>query len=266
LKSRLILRAGGAYQSNETCQCETEVIGRADHHLLRSVYGEENTMLKKFVAAMMVLTCVAVVSADTLIDVALVPVDLSGAAGYTDYSVPPGPWAAAGYRCFDLKVTVKTATDSWTTASADANISVNGTFWNHPNGGDKQPNVNNFPFFGLTRFDSFYCSAEEWPNPDLDTNADATSFAPGSPSASTTTHRAAEWYSDPLAPTAYGGTYTIARYTLLPTGTGVLRVTGNTYVASTGGNPHAYDVQVTFPEPGSMALLALGGLALIRRR
>ena len=221
-------------------------------------------MLKKFVATMMVLSCVAVVMADAEIDVALVPVDTSAAAGYTDVAVDPATWVAAGYLCYDLQVTVHGSTDSWTTASGNATM-TGGEFWNHPSGGDTQPNTNNFAYFGLMRFDSFWCSAEEWPNPDLNTGANATTFAPGSPSVQTATQRNAEWYSDPLDPTAYGGTYTIARYTFLPTGSWSLTVSGNTYVASTGGNPHPYSVTVT-PEPASLALLALGGLAFFRRR
>ena len=38
--------------------------------------------------------------------------------------------------------------------------------------------------------------------------------------------------------------------------------------ANTGGTlfPYSWDVMVCIPEPGSLALWALGGLALLRRR
>ena len=219
-------------------------------------------MFKLFLTIAVVLSGVASASADAYIDVFFVPVDTSAAAGYTDVAVNVADWVAAGYLCFDLKVRVHGANDSWTAASCSV-VLTNATFWNHPSGGDTQPNTNNFGYFGLSRFDSFWCSPEEWPNPDLNTSANATSFAPGSPSVQTATQRTAEWYSDPLDPTAHGGTYTIARYTFLPAAGWNLTVSGNNYVASTGGTPHPFG---TPAEPSGLLLLALGGPALLRRR
>jgi MYXO-CTERM domain-containing protein len=212
------------------------------------------------VTAVFMVFCLAGFASAGTIDVSLVPVDTSAAGTYTDLTVNPAQWAAAGYQCYDLQITV--TDDTWTTASCEA-VLEGATFWNHPNGSEKEPSAGMFPYFGLLRYDSFWTTTEEWPNPDLNPAADATTFAPGSPLAATSTHRKAEWYVDPLLPRAYGGVYTIARFTILPTSPDWrLYMWGGTYLASTGGDPHPYAV----PEPSGLGLLILGGLALLRRR
>ena len=193
-----------------------------------------------------------------------VPVDLSHVHLLTDGIVDPGDWLDGGVFCFDLQITV--VDDRWTAASCDMNLIGDVEFWEHPVGGDTQPSIGMLEICGLLRFDSFYCSTEEWPNPILESSANATIFAPGSPQIQTATRRKAEWYTDPSEPNAGAGTYTIARYTVHH-GWNPFEVwgSGTVYLASTGGLPWEFTI-APFPEPGALALMALGGVALIRRR
>ena len=216
-------------------------------------------MFKKFLATVSVMCLVVAASAGT-IEVSLAAVDTSDAAGLTDIAVDPAAWAAAGYVVYDLVVTVA-GDDRWTTAFGEADL-TGGAFWEHPEGGNlgEPPSA----YFQLTKYDSFWTSSEEFPNTDIDPSKQATVFAPGSPILMDATNRDAEWYADPEEPNVGDGAYTIARYTFLPSRAWELCVAGNVYLASTGGLEYPYDVCV--PEPGSLGLLALGALGLIRRR
>jgi hypothetical protein len=220
-------------------------------------------MFKKFLAAASVMSLVAVASAGT-ITVDLVPVTIVQPA--MDLAVDIPTWMAAGYKVYDLQVTVDNAggpADEWTAASGYAHL-TNGAFWEHPVGTDLPPSPALFAAYGLLAYDSFWTSPEDWPNPD--TGGMDMSFAPGSPIQKTATDRDAEWYVNPEDPSAGAGTWTIARYCFLPSGAWELCVSGNTYLALTGGDPYPYSVCVEIPEPGSLGLLALGALGLIRRR
>ena len=213
-------------------------------------------MLKKFIATLSVVAFVAAASAGT-ITVSLQEVPI--VAG-SDALVPNG---LDGYVCVDLKVTM--TDDIWTTAGADATL-TNGTFWEHPAGQDIQPQDLFLGLYGYLKYDSFWTTSEEFPNTNLDPDAQATNFAPGNPSVKNATHRVAEWYVDPESPAApNNGVFTIARYTFLPGASPELHVIGTVFIESLGGTEIPYDVIWT-PEPASLSLLALGGLALIRRR
>jgi hypothetical protein len=164
-----------------------------------------------------------------------------------------------------------------------------GTFWDHPTGGVLPPNPALFAAYGLMEYDGFWTCPEDWPNTDLDPTTYATSFAPGSPTVNPCV-RFAEWYTDPEEPNVDGGLWTIARYnytldcSICPCPPGMecvdyptefdvccwLIIEGDLYYASTGGLPWPYSLAIPvcwcIPEPGSLGLLALGALALIRRR
>jgi hypothetical protein len=227
-----------------------------------------------------------------------------GTAGYAevayerpaqDFAYDIDTYEGEGHRVVDLTVNVDDG-DKWTTAYAAAYFECAfdpmvccGTFWEHPEGGDTQAGVNT-NFFGLTAFDSFWTCSEEYPNADADPEKNATTFAPGSPIAKEDCLREAEWYVDPEDPEVDGGLWVLARYnftvdcSLCPCPPGMecvdyptdfdvccwLMIEGDMYYASTGGEAWPYSLAIPvcwcIPEPGSLGLLALGALALIRRR
>jgi hypothetical protein len=189
-------------------------------------------------------------------------------------------YEAQNHAVCDLQVNVD-AGDKWTTISARASIEGNPggylSFWDHPVGGNI-PTPSLFQDFGLSTYDTFWTCTEEYPNPDLNPDAIATTFAPGSPVENTSTVRQAEWYADPGQPEAGAGLFTLARFNIvgrgpfqiwhLP-GPTLMRVSivGDMYFASTGGTPHPYSLFIDIiPEPASLGLLLIGAVAVPRRR
>ena len=221
------------------------------------------------------------------------------AGGTADYAVVPyvapaldvaydiPTYEGEGHTVIDL-LTVTDAGDRWTTAYANAffagDPACDYTFWEHPSGGNTEPLAANLAYFGLLAYDSFWTNPEDYPNTDLDTGGSSTTFAPGSPLQNTATNKEAEWYADPEEPNADGGAYTLARYNVVgfpaagmvdfetPFGVACsLVIEGDYFYASTGGQPYPFSLEIPLawyeiPEPASLALLALGGLTLIRRR
>ena len=215
-------------------------------------------MIKKLLATTAVLTIVAAASATGVVSgTETWGINLSEPVAGTGGGVGTLPSSGSAYYNFRLLIDVSQS-DDWTVVNTAINLS-GATFYQDAFGGDGPPNSLLFPSFPDVEYDSYFTVPKGYPN----------STAGGSPNFSdgpswTSTSVTADWFDSTAIPG--DGSWYLGSLTLLTTGTWSGTVSGGYTVASTGGYLWSYSFDIPIPEPGSLALLALGGLALIRRR
>jgi hypothetical protein len=172
---------------------------------------------------------------------------------------------------YDLKVAVPEG-DAWTVAGGPAVGEpwirlYGGVFFQHPMGSDGPPDPDDFPQFPDLRYDTFYTSPLCWPNvEDPSWPCFGCGFAYGP--ISEPTQLIADWFWTPDG-NDYPGDFTIARFTVIAppdAGPATTYAEISVQVGSLETPPLLFQTTYGIPEPGSLALLALGGLALLRRR
>jgi hypothetical protein len=170
------------------------------------------------------------------------------------------------YVCYDLQVTV-TGDDAWTvaggpTVGAPWVTLTGGTFYQSPFNDTNPPNFGFFtePGFEDAQWTSFYTTHLGYPNMAGISVPPGFAYGP----ADTDTALVADWFWTPDG-NYYPGTFTIAQFTVLPDAD-EWWATGNVLIGSLECMPQPFEFVVGVPEPASLVLFALIGLALRGRR
>ncbi len=185
--------------------------------------------------------------------------------------IPHVEWGYQGYLSdgttyvysFDLKVDV-IGDDAWTLAAGVEVgepwvVVTGGTFYQDPDNDTNPPDPGAFAEFPDSEHTSFYTTHLGYPNvPDIGVGP---SFAYGP--ADTPTGLVADWYLVPDG-NDYPGTFTLARFTVVPNEGEGAWVVVDMMISSRDTISQYYHWES--PEPGTLTLLTVGGLALLRRR
>jgi hypothetical protein len=175
-------------------------------------------------------------------------------ATWVDLGSPLGE----GTRTLDIVVTLTDGpnpgdVDDWTTATMTAELTGGATFINFNPFGPP-------PIWWLYPYDTFFTSPEWFPN-TADTGF--VGFVPGSP-IETPEYLFGGWYD---TVDTGNGEFVIARLSVNDPGVeAYLDIFLQVAAANTGGQLFDYEWHIPVPEPGGLVSLALGGLALVRRR
>ncbi len=211
---------------------------------------------KHLAAAILVATLVAS-SARATVTATFVPVPITTAAKTADPTLN-------NYSTYDLQVSVSNTVatpDDWVSAQLEFKLST-GNFY-VPSFNSNFPNPTFWSAFPYLEFDTFI-NGKDFSTPNLHTTfvGDTTQ-----PEQMTATEVNAQWGDVIVAPNTSGQTltYTIGRFTILNGSTGGLY--GNVYGANAPlvPTPFVSTIPNITPEPTSLCLLGLGGLALVRR-
>jgi len=169
---------------------------------------------------------------------------------------------------YDLKVEVA-GEDAWTVAGGPEVgdpwiVLTGGTFYQASMGGYTQPDPAILPEFPDLEYDTFYTTPLGWPN--TEDQGESPGFAVGP--IDNPTNLIADWFWTPDG-YYYPGDFTIARFTAVAPPEADPATTYadiDVLVGSLAVPPFLFTDRIGIPEPASVALLALGALALLRRR
>lgn len=176
-------------------------------------------------------------------------------------------WPPTQVFSYDLKVEIA-GDDAWTVAGGSAVgdpwITYNdGVFYQHPIFDFNPPDPVLFAPYPDLVYDSFYTTHLGWPNTEHQGVSPGFAFGP----ADTDHALVADWFCVPDG-SDYPGDYTIARFTVIPDDPTALTYAHIDMLVGSQETvpPIPFEAYVPIPEAGSLALLAFGGLALLRRR